>query len=518
MVHGRYVLGVVLPITFGLAVSACASSDSSADRERERIANESAATRSAYEDDLAWLDRVYGACQEEIDRTGKCVIAWQNEPGARTQSIVIEANGISTANWRERARAFSQAVALVAREGACRLLAPLSDAQNPYFIAGASVQGSAITGVTGNVEMVYDLRRRQAVVVAGGGVTLGSQIGVGANGYVGFAFGKCENEEKKARGEDSNIVDAYTGQVCGAEVSVSTPFDLLSVGAQAFTSADGCMQGATLGVGVGWSPDPLPVEGGVSITTSGAWDAGTEALARTGWGGRSVQGTEGDKYVQFDSGRAMALHFVSTMGINGILPAATAMALEQLDRRGLTIEQMCPNEVADYQNAKETVMGSLCPDLTPPPSSSTPPSGPTPTIPADAGPPIQASSPTVIQAFDSCAGKEDGIYCSELAEFSAIICKDQSIVGGMQCPNGAKCLGPNGSGGTLQCEGQPPQTGEDDGGTTLPSDCSDKSDGWWCQYNVPGYMVKCQGGSIASGCVCAACSQGGTPAPCTCPY
>jgi thermolysin len=53
---------------------------------------------------------------------------------------------------------------------------------------------------------------------------------------------------------------------------------------------------------------------------------------------------------------------------------------------------------------------------------------------------------------DSCAGKADGVYCSQLRDFSAIVCKGGSIVSGQQCPGSQKCVGPNGAGTTIQCK------------------------------------------------------------------
>jgi hypothetical protein len=53
---------------------------------------------------------------------------------------------------------------------------------------------------------------------------------------------------------------------------------------------------------------------------------------------------------------------------------------------------------------------------------------------------------------DSCLGRADGIYCSTLRDFSAIECKDGTILTGHQCSNaGEKCIGPNGVGSTIQC-------------------------------------------------------------------
>lgn len=53
---------------------------------------------------------------------------------------------------------------------------------------------------------------------------------------------------------------------------------------------------------------------------------------------------------------------------------------------------------------------------------------------------------------DSCVGRADGVYCSQLASFSAIVCKNQQISGGAQCVTSQTCVGPNGPGTTIQCK------------------------------------------------------------------
>jgi Zn-dependent metalloprotease len=53
---------------------------------------------------------------------------------------------------------------------------------------------------------------------------------------------------------------------------------------------------------------------------------------------------------------------------------------------------------------------------------------------------------------DSCQGRADGVYCSEIADFSSIVCKNQAIASGQQCPSPQKCVGPNGPGTTIQCK------------------------------------------------------------------
>lgn len=73
--------------------------------------------------------------------------------------------------------------------------------------------------------------------------------------------------------------------------------------------------------------------------------------------------------------------------------------------------------------------------------------------PNDAGPtPNDAGDAQAdVDARDTCVGRADGIYCSQIADFGAIICKGQAIAGGQQCPTPQKCVGPNGPGTTIQC-------------------------------------------------------------------
>ncbi|MBX3228781.1 MAG: hypothetical protein KF837_15785 [Labilithrix sp.] len=51
---------------------------------------------------------------------------------------------------------------------------------------------------------------------------------------------------------------------------------------------------------------------------------------------------------------------------------------------------------------------------------------------------------------DSCAGRADGLYCSELAPDSAIICEAGVIARGLQCEANAKCTG--GTPDAIQCQ------------------------------------------------------------------
>jgi hypothetical protein len=190
---------------------------------------------------------------------------------------------------------------------------------------------------------------------------------------------------------------------------------------------------------------------------------------------------QGNKIVKFNSAGQMALHLVSTMGMNGILPAATAIALEQLENRGLTIEQMCPAEVSAYRQSKEKVFSTLCP-MTPTPGG--PSQGgtgntPNPTPIGGGGPPGTTptgpiNNPTPTQPIN---------------------------IGGPTASTGPADAGA-------------------DGFTPQKVDCYDKTNGWYCMHSYPGVMVLCQNTLSTKGCVCAACGagQGGTPASCACPY
>jgi len=53
--------------------------------------------------------------------------------------------------------------------------------------------------------------------------------------------------------------------------------------------------------------------------------------------------------------------------------------------------------------------------------------------------------------IDSCQGRPNGLYCSEVTENSAFECKDNQIAGGQQCPTGKKCAGPL-TNNTIKCE------------------------------------------------------------------
>jgi hypothetical protein len=140
--------------------------------------------------------------------------------------------------------------------------------------------------------------------------------------------------------------------------------------------------------------------------------------------------------------------------------------------------------------------------------------------PKDAGPDADASNDagdgdagggkkTEFVGYDSCKGRADGVYCSQLSDYGAIVCKSESIAYGVQCPSPQKCTGPNGPGSSLQCNGQSVGGGGDAGGggdgggpPPNPDSCGSRADGIYCSTLTPTSALLCKGGSIAGGYQC----------------
>lgn len=127
----------------------------------------------------------------------------------------------------------------------------------------------------------------------------------------------------------------------------------------------------------------------------------------------------------------------------------------------------------------------------------------------DGGPPPPDGEETQVDLFDSCKGLADGVYCSQLISFSAIVCKDQMIESGQQCENAAKCVGPNGPGTRIACEGSAAPSPPPGGGVDPPAkdSCVGRADGIYCSDASPFSALVCEGGAIAGGTACANQSQ-----------
>lgn len=129
--------------------------------------------------------------------------------------------------------------------------------------------------------------------------------------------------------------------------------------------------------------------------------------------------------------------------------------------------------------------------------------------PCEPGEPGEPSKPSEAtkepDLFDSCKGRADGVYCSQLASYSAIVCQGESIALGVQCEGEAKCIGPNGPGSTVACEGKPatpPKGGKDGGAPAGPDSCDGRPDGIYCSSLAAYSAFECQGGTIALGHQC----------------
>jgi Zn-dependent metalloprotease len=74
-------------------------------------------------------------------------------------------------------------------------------------------------------------------------------------------------------------------------------------------------------------------------------------------------------------------------------------------------------------------------------------------VDVDGGAPASDGASPEADLEDSCTGRADGVYCSTLAPYAAIVCSDGSIAGGQQCQGANQtCIGPNGAGTTIQCQ------------------------------------------------------------------
>jgi hypothetical protein len=392
------------------------------------------ATREAFESELQWLDRTYADCQRQIAEKGECVVDVGTK--LKPSSIVVTGSGLRPQNIgealqaaKEKAEAFSRAVGEVARNGVCNLLAPMADAQSPYLWLGAQVSYAAAIGGQGNVDLVYDLRRRQAAVFTSVSNQIGTTYGASAGAYAGMAFGSCNDPNRP----NTNLLEAWQTPNCAASVGISTPWDILGVDVQAMSAANGCMRGATVGLSVGVSAVPLPASVSVSRQVDGIggpWNAATEGLSRLGQGSRTLECRErsadgscapGKAYVQFSSARDMAIHLALQMGREGAIPAAMVLAVDELDSRGIGIEQACPNEVA-RERARRTPSEQIQAICNPS------------AVQQNNTPPREEQTP--------CASKENDDYCgSEIGWASAtakVTCVDGLVKAVYECESDCK--------------------------------------------------------------------------------
>lgn len=109
------------------------------------------------------------------------------------------------------------------------------------------------------------------------------------------------------------------------------------------------------------------------------------------------------------------------------------------------------------------------------------------------------ASDTPVDMRDSCVGKTDGWYCSDLKDFSGYLCKSQAITLGHQCATGKTCTRVNASGDDdrAQLDGQTPACGTQKAPPSSAKSCT--SDGQ-CNPGSNGSGKICSAGSCVAGC------------------
>lgn len=434
-----------LSIVFGLTAVACTagvagcSGDGAQSSEEQSIAAKRDAAGNQLQASLADVDQKYETCVEQLASTGTCVL-----PGDTTQGIpdvvLVDPSiqGLTDAVKIAREK-IAQVKKLFAQIGndICNVIGPFSSLNNPYFYYGAYVQGGAVGQVQGGVDVVWDMTNLEAATFGYKGYGAASLVGGEAGAYAGYGFGK-----------KNGVIDAWSGRFCSASVSVGLPAKLLSAGATGFVSPDLSVYGAAASISVGYDVIPTPVDASVFAADWTAWDKGTKALSQNGFfihQHLKVDPDTGKTFIKYDSPKDMALALLwNAPAPMGVSAAAQVIALDLQKKSGLTIAQMCPKQAA------ENVVPKPVADLAEK-ACSAPPSidkvvktvknkvMPQPKD-ADAGAPLK----------DSCDGKPDGLYCSELVDFGAYECEGGTISGGQQCATG-KCVGPNGPGKMIVC-------------------------------------------------------------------
>ncbi len=224
------------------------------------------------------------------------------------------------------------------RQKMCDALRPLEGLGHPYVFVGASMKAAAIKTVTdGGADIVFDLSNRQLAAFTYKSYGVQNLVGVSANVYFGYAFGK-----------KNNVLDAWSGEFQSAEASVESPYLELSVGGAIFRAPDNSLWGALAEVSVGLNAlGPVAmVDVGVSEGMWTPWDKATKALGTSYWFVSYEPKTAGvggaqHTYLQFERARDEGLALVQSLGPLGLVPAAHALALEALQTRGLTFAKAC---------------------------------------------------------------------------------------------------------------------------------------------------------------------------------
>ncbi len=417
-------------------VAGCSSNGSQSSEDPAVVAARNTAGNDL-QASLSNVDQLYETCVDQLANTGTCVLPGNAAQGIPDLVIVdpsIQGLGDAIKIAREKIAQVKKIFAQIGNN-ICDVIGPFSSLNNPYFYYGAYAQAGAVAQVQGGVDMVWDMTNLQAATFGYKGYGVASLVGGEAGAYAGYGFGK-----------KNGVIDAWSGRFCSASVSVGLPAKLLSAGATGFVSPDLSVYGGAVSISVGYDVIPTPVDASVFAADWTAWDAGTKALSQNGFFIHQhvkKDPTTGKTYIQYDSPKDMALALLwNAPAPMGITAAAQVIALDLQKKSGLTIAQMCPKQAAESAVPKPVadLANKACGS---PPSIDDVVKNVEDTISAqssDAGAPVK----------DSCMGKADGLYCSQLVDYSAYQCTGGTISGGQQCGSG-KCTGPNGPGAMIVC-------------------------------------------------------------------
>ncbi len=227
----------------------------------------------------------------------------------------------------------------VAGRTLCSTLRPLSGLGNPYFFMGASANATAIRKLfDGGVDLVFDLRNQQAALFHYHNDGYSNLVGIEANVYTGYGFGR-----------KANVIDAWSGEFQSADATVELPVLNIGVGGNIFRAPDNSIIGGAVEATIGFNAlGPL---GTVEVSASEGewtpWDNATRVYGRSLFLARYREGSarfhgKQHAYLQFNGTRDLGVALVQTGGVVlGGQAAAYGAAVAALKKSGLTYEQMC---------------------------------------------------------------------------------------------------------------------------------------------------------------------------------
>jgi hypothetical protein len=228
----------------------------------------------------------------------------------------------------------------LSNRNACNFLIKLKNLQHPYFFIGTygAISGVGFGGQAG-VDTVWDLWNQQAAVFLYKGLGFTTSIGGEVGKYKGWGFGN-----------KPDVITAWSGRFYTATITGNVPgvniFGVqIGAGLAGFTDGPqftiwGGAAVASIGLGISILPPVLP---GSFSATAGDWkayDAGTQAVARSE-GTPRVTGSAGKQYIQYVSGWDQGSGILASLGPSGAFPAAAAGFLGVFKSKRWTIQDKC---------------------------------------------------------------------------------------------------------------------------------------------------------------------------------